>query len=1137
MKLHHYLLTTFLLGNLALFGQDYRGQAARNAVSGADFVRYEDYTHAPTWVSFNANFQLPYQKFEGFAQKNFYLDGNYSWSEAKVTTDELGFTHFRLQQLYKGVPVKHGIYLLHTQDGKITSMNGDIYEVNSLNTQPSLSEMAAFQQAKAYVNAQTYRWEVENENRPQGQLVIVANKGKYESGDFRLAYQFDIYGVKPLSRAYIYVDARTGEIVHTENRLHTADTPATAVTKYSGTQNMTTDSFSGGYRLREAARSGIQTMNMQKGTSYTAAVDFTDSDNNWNNVNANWDHAAPDAHWASEHTYDFFYNHYNRNSIDDQGMQILCYMHYDNNYFNAFWDGQRMTIGDGSGSGNVLSAIDIIGHEMTHGVTEFSAGLVYQDEPGGLNESFSDIFGTAIEFEAKPTTASWAIGSDIGTTLRSMSNPKQYQDPDTYQGQYWIAAGGPDNGGVHTNSGVQNHWYYLVSVGGTGTNDQNEAYNVTGIGQTKAAAISYRNLTTYLTANSDYADARQGAIQAAADLYGVCTPEVITTTKAWYAVGVGDDFSNSISADFSAPIIELCNVPFGITFNTTATNAANYSWNFGDGTTGTGANPTHTYTTFGNFTVTMTADAGACGSDVETKTNYISVDPSNPCLITMNTGTTTTQTTCEGYLFDTGGPSGNYLDQTTSKVTIAPSNAGTTAIRLIFNEFNVEENYDYLRIFAGTTTTGTPLYEYTGVNAPDSLTIPQSVVTIEFETDQAVNETGFNIKWRCLAPTNKPSANFVSNVQTTCDGKVSFTDLTSELPNAWSWNFGDGTTSTLQNPTHEYLQNGTYNVSLTATNTLGNDTKTINAYITVNRPNPPVANGVNIQPGQTATLNATGTAPFIWLNSSMQYLATGASYTTPALNATTTYYVQTAPPIVHGGPANNTFGNGGNFNATNIRYLRFSVTTACILKSVKIYADGAGVRNIEFRNSTGTVIQSKAANLTDGVNTVELNFDLPVGTNYQLGTGAGLVDMYRNSAGAAFPYNINGWASITGTNATQNGYYYYYYDWVLTQEGCRSVETPVVVTVGNVGINDNFSAGTLEVYPNPTSDKLTVAVNNDKQAAISYQLINLMGQTVHTSVPFYTATLWQEINVAHLAAGTYFLKVQVGNESVVRKVQ
>jgi Zn-dependent metalloprotease len=146
---------------------------------------------------------------------------------------------------------------------------------------------------------------------------------------------------------------------------------------------------------------------LKKGTNYYSATDFFNATTYWNNVNPQLDQYATDAHFATMSTYDYLLNVHDRNSIDGKGYSLLSYVHYSNNYVNAFWDGQRMTYGDGNPSQGAtpLTTIDICGHEVTHGLTEFTANLTYAYESGALSEAYSDIFGTAIEFYAVPEYA------------------------------------------------------------------------------------------------------------------------------------------------------------------------------------------------------------------------------------------------------------------------------------------------------------------------------------------------------------------------------------------------------------------------------------------------------------------------------------------------------------------------------------------------------------------------------------------------------------------------------------------------------------------------------------------------------------------------------------------------------------
>ena len=305
---------------------------------------------------------------------------------------------------------------------------------------------------------------------------------------------------------------------------------------YNGNRNITTHHrwLTNDYILKDNCRgNGIQT--------YIDNKKVKDNDNIWSDSN---DCPAVSAHWAAEKTYDYFYYNFNRNSFDNNGAEILIYTNDPSGgYDNAYWNGYDLHFGPGNGgnSNNALVSLDVVGHEFTHAVTEYEAGLTYSYESGALNESFSDIFGTMIEFYALGNSGgNYYIGENFwiqGGKLRDLSNPKSKLQPDTYHGTYW-QNGSNDNGGVHKNSGVQNYWFYLLSEGGSGVNDNGRAYNVQGIGRDKAARIAYRNLTIYLSSNSNYSDAKNGSIWSAMDLYGSCSNEVIQTIKAWDAVGV-----------------------------------------------------------------------------------------------------------------------------------------------------------------------------------------------------------------------------------------------------------------------------------------------------------------------------------------------------------------------------------------------------------------------------------------------------------------------------------------------------------------------------------------------------------------------------------------------------------------------
>lgn len=540
-----------------------------------------------------------------------------SFETLKTQQDNLGFTHEKLQQFYKGVKVEFGTVTLHSKNNSIKSVSSEFYPIEEFNVTPRLNNSQAFQRAINHIGAQHYMWEypgaakeMNNYEKPSGELVIFPDFSSgntvQEINNYNLAYKFDIFATSPMSRGNLYIDASTGEALFYDAIIKHATTPGfvgtkrvtveteaefcnsiknenfsvlvsgTAATRYSGSQTIETALSGGNYILSDAGRKVYtrDALNQAPGNTYPYVNNyqqFTDNDNNWTTAehSANKDDAALDAHWGAIKTYDYWQQKHSRNSYDGNGAQIRSYVHVDNNYDNAFWNGSVMSYGDGSsngseGNGNfdALTSIDVAAHEIGHAVTTFTADLAYQRESGGLNEGFSDIWGAAVEHFAKgngsdtsPAAKIWLIGDEIdrrsgSAALRSMSNPTSLGQPDTYGGSYWQNpnCGTPTNNndycGVHTNSGVLNHWFYLTTVGGNGTNDIGNSFSVSGIGMTKAAAISYRTLNVYLSANSTFANARTGAIQAAVDLYGADSAAEQAVTNAWHAVGVGAAYDN-----------------------------------------------------------------------------------------------------------------------------------------------------------------------------------------------------------------------------------------------------------------------------------------------------------------------------------------------------------------------------------------------------------------------------------------------------------------------------------------------------------------------------------------------------------------------------------------------------------------
>lgn len=541
----------FFSGNL--FSQNYLQKNDSYLSKLRQIATFKD---NPDWITVKSEKSINAKRIFEFYKDAFGLGKSDNMKLVETKTDKLGFTNYRFQQYYKGIPVEGALYIVHEKNGKAVKANGRPVRNLEISNIPLVSSQNAVNTAISFVNASQYMWENPETEKmlkeikgneaatyyPKAKLVYMDKKFSQDPTAYKLAFKTEVYSQIPSKRMFIYIDAETGNVLHSINMIQNTDKTVIAPTKYNSNRSIVIDSINpNSYRLREAGRgNGVRTFDLHNTTNYSLATDIIDTDTIFSN-----DDIANNAHWAAEMTYDYFLQKHARNSYNDAGGALLSYVHFDVNLANAQWDGLRMSYGDGNGTTmSAFTTIDICGHEISHGVTEYAANLVYQDEPGAMNEAFSDIFGTCIEFFAD-STPNWLMGEDIGDPIRSMSDPKLYQQPNTYHGQYWDPdPNNFDNGGVHTNSGVLNYWFYLLSAGGSGTNDNGNAYHINAIGMDTAAAIAYRMLTVYLIESSQYMDAYNAGLNAASDLYGSCSNVEKEVAAAFAAVGLGYPISN-----------------------------------------------------------------------------------------------------------------------------------------------------------------------------------------------------------------------------------------------------------------------------------------------------------------------------------------------------------------------------------------------------------------------------------------------------------------------------------------------------------------------------------------------------------------------------------------------------------------
>ncbi|MBK7958710.1 MAG: M4 family metallopeptidase [Bacteroidetes bacterium] len=498
---------------------------------------------------------------------------------------------------------------------------------------------------------------------------------------------------------------------------------------------------------------------------------------------------ALDVHWGIEKTFDFYKNQLNRNSYDNAGSIIKSYVHYDVKLSNAFWNGSVMSYGDGDGGlTSPLVSLDVVGHEFTHAVVEYTADLAYQGESGALNESFADIFGTAIEFYSAGSP-NWTIGENVFLKppfyMRSMSNPNiasfllNMMQPDTYNGTFWASTTSPsDDGGVHTNSGVQNYWFYLLSQGGSGTNDISNVFSVTGIGINQATQIAYRNLAYYLTKNSNYSSSFNGSLQAAQDLYGVNSTQVAAVRSAWYAVGIGNSPS-----DQCIGTVNLSDVS-GTLSDGSGTgnyqNNLNCSWlikpkgadsialTFSAFKTEAGYDTVFVYngpTTASPLLMTWWGNTippvikGNKGAMLVRFSSDVSNTDSGWKASYVSYGTTYCDggnllTTASGSFSD-GSGANNYGNNSLCYWLIAPPCANS--VTLSFSSFNTELNYDGILVYNGNNTNAPLILNTSGSSIPSNVTATSGEMLVVFVSDYIIKLPGF-------------SANYTSTGSAYCSG-------------------------------------------------------------------------------------------------------------------------------------------------------------------------------------------------------------------------------------------------------------------------------------------------------------------------------------------------------------------------------
>ena len=460
----------------------------------------------------------------------------------------------RLGQWHEGLPVFGGQVVRQIDGRAIVSVTGRVYEALDIDLNPSISPERANEVAAAAAGAGA-------NIRGETTLGVLPVENGY-----RLVYRMLVLSDWAIRE--VYVDADSGEILLSLNGIHTQAAIGQGNSIFGTLRKMSTNQTSTTYQAVDKLRPAeaftlafpgtVSRLNAFLNSLVLFNSDVaTDSDNDWT------DGPTVDAHVFQGWVYDYYFKRFGRKGMDDRDIEVDAIVHplarsevnrqppevigtFINNAFYCC-DG-LLVFGDGDGRRFTFLAggFDVMAHEWTHGVTEFTSNLVYRDESGALNEAFSDIMAAAMEFYYQPAgsgrdQADWLIAEDVylGSQgfLRSLSNPDSTGHPDHYSLRRFIGTS-TDDGGVHFNLTIATHAFYLAVAGGR---NRVSGITVPGVGQgniERMERIFYRAFTQLMAPNSRFSDARRATLQAASDLYGAGSNDRAQVELAWTAVGV-----------------------------------------------------------------------------------------------------------------------------------------------------------------------------------------------------------------------------------------------------------------------------------------------------------------------------------------------------------------------------------------------------------------------------------------------------------------------------------------------------------------------------------------------------------------------------------------------------------------------
>ncbi len=491
----------------------------------------------------------------------------------------------RAIQLHKGIKIYNSDILFYfDKDNFLSLIKGNWYSNINLSSQITIDSSTALRivyQAIDTIDLFYKNKEILLKHDAKEQdLIPKPNLSYYWDpilNQFLLTWEINIYLTKGGNSKY-FIDANSGKLID-KIILDTQCSTGSVSTSWYGVKTIWTWLNNGLYKTRD----DCNTTPLYDNYVFNMLQDGIPNGVYYTSTNNTWDISPTEKvggtlHWCMDQFEQYLRNHHSRDSWDDENSNWIGYSNalIDGSSGNAAFFDQGSASYTAYGYGASTSSptddwntLDIVAHEFTHGIDASEANLFYEDESGALDESFADIFGEIAEKHVLGSN-DWLVADVISgmTALRSFSDPESLSTwyggpmPDTYLGDNWYS-GNIDHGGVHHNSSVQNYMFYLLSEGGTGTNDNGDFYTVSGIGINNAREIAYLALVDFVVSNSDLADARDAWLSAVSVAFPGNTSYECTVEDAWYAVGVGPSCSGGGNPDLT---ISDADLPLGNTY-------------------------------------------------------------------------------------------------------------------------------------------------------------------------------------------------------------------------------------------------------------------------------------------------------------------------------------------------------------------------------------------------------------------------------------------------------------------------------------------------------------------------------------------------------------------------------------------